>query len=225
MVLWTAGILVAVGLAWFVAAAAVPVWQVRGVLAGYAAEGDGDLSALGRAQVAADLQRLGGPAAAARKLRLYLLAPKAVAGKKKVAALMLAACDCDLEASRSVLESLARDGDDGLRRAAAAALDEIRAQEATKRMLPRVEELLREAGYWRDYPLHSVRWDVRRGQWEFLFVTGCPDAAYAAYITDETSERIDILLFPLMWTKYERPKPAPGATPAVKRGRKAEPAK
>jgi hypothetical protein len=35
MTLWTAGILLALGLAWFVGAVVVPVWQVRSTVVGF----------------------------------------------------------------------------------------------------------------------------------------------------------------------------------------------
>ncbi len=72
-------------------------------------------------------------------------------------------------------------------------------------MLKRVTELLKESGHWYpDYPLESVKFDKKRGQWMFLFSGSYVDAGVAGFITDENSDRIDILLFPPMWTKYER---------------------
>jgi predicted small lipoprotein YifL len=74
-------------------------------------------------------------------------------------------------------------------------------------MLSKVKELLQESGHWRpEYPLESVTFDEKRGQWQFLFGDNRPDSGIAAYISDETAERIDILLFPPLWTKYERKK-------------------
>ena len=64
MVLWTALILLALGLAWFIGAVAVPVWQIRRIVA--------------EARVLdpqAAVERLGGEAAAARKLAMYRRLP------------------------------------------------------------------------------------------------------------------------------------------------------
>jgi hypothetical protein len=37
-----------------------------------------------------------------------------------------------------------------------------------------------------------------------MFSDNRPDAGYAVFIENENATRIDILLFPPMWTKYER---------------------
>jgi hypothetical protein len=67
MLLWTAAILAALGLAWFIGAVVVPVWQTR--------------EALSRSRRLANstvhtFERLGGPRAAARKLALFLRMPR-----------------------------------------------------------------------------------------------------------------------------------------------------
>jgi len=67
MVLWTAGILLALGLAWFVGAVAVPFFQVRAVVREFG----------GRpSNVAAPyVERLGGPERAAARLALFARLP------------------------------------------------------------------------------------------------------------------------------------------------------
>ena len=67
MVLWTAGILLALGLAWFVAAVAVPYAQVRAFMV----KGDGPSPE--------QVRRLGGPEKAGRKTVWYLRLPQAIA--------------------------------------------------------------------------------------------------------------------------------------------------
>ena len=73
MVLWTAGILLALGLAWFIGAVAVPVWRARVAIAAYC-ERQLPCSEL--------LKRMGGEAALARKLALYRRMPTWVAPHK-----------------------------------------------------------------------------------------------------------------------------------------------
>lgn len=68
----------------------------------------------------------------------------------------------------------------------------------------RAVALMRESGHWQGYPLTSLGFDERRKQWKLQFSNGKPDGGYHVFIADEKSERIDILLFPPMWTKYER---------------------
>ena len=76
-------------------------------------------------------------------------------------------------------------------------------------MLKRVTQLLHESGHWDDrYPLHSIAFDEARRQWMFLFSDLKPDSGLAAFISDENAEQIDILLFPPMWTRYERKTPS-----------------
>jgi hypothetical protein len=81
MVLWTAGLLLVLGLVWFVAAAVVaPVWEVR--------------NWVGCAELSPDetVAELGGPEHAARKLAMYMRMPKGLAPDRKGASKLLAAC-------------------------------------------------------------------------------------------------------------------------------------
>jgi len=217
MALWTAGLLLVLGFIWFATAVMAPVWQVRAVLQHYPGETGSELCPIDHAQVVSDLERLGGARTAVGKIRLYLQMPRAIADKKQVAVLMLPSCDSDTTAAIPIITALTRDREEDVRHAAQKALEEIRCMEAKKLMLNHVVELLRESGYWRGYPLQSVKRDSKRQQWEFMFGDGRPDGGYAAYLTDETSDRIDILLLPPMWTKYERTKPLmKGSRPAEK---------
>ena len=81
MVGWTLGILAVLGLAWFVGAVAVPVWQVRRVIR--------EPSTVGLEE---DIQRLGGPDRAAPKLGRYLGMPDPLAERKPRAASLLGFC-------------------------------------------------------------------------------------------------------------------------------------
>jgi HEAT repeat protein len=113
MAAWTAGILLALGLAWFVGAVAVPV--VRAHLA---------LSSLSRADIAeADvIERLGGRLPACRALSLHLRCPGFDARERGMAAWLLKYCGSD------AVPPLRRAmGDDQwyVRRCAALALGEI----------------------------------------------------------------------------------------------------
>ncbi len=66
MVHWTAGILLALGLAWFVAAVVVPYFRVRAFMTGGAPSRE-------------DISRLGGPEKTARWIVWYLRLPKVIA--------------------------------------------------------------------------------------------------------------------------------------------------
>jgi len=81
MVLWTAAILAALGLAWFIGAVVVPVMQVRSAGLAWSEEQRGADMALG---AELHVQRLGSPAQAASRIRTYLhwsrLLPGAKAG-------------------------------------------------------------------------------------------------------------------------------------------------
>ena len=67
--LWTAGMLLALGLAWFVGAVVMPVWQTRSFLTSDEEYEDGAAINQGRWNL---VQRLGGQEKAASKLHLYL---------------------------------------------------------------------------------------------------------------------------------------------------------
>ena len=201
MALWTAVILAALGLAWFVGAVVVPVFEVRAVVREWHTGGYHPM--YNDKLFATDIKGLGGPQAGVRKLSLYLLVPESLAPHKEFVVSVLGECG---EPAIPKLEKLLKHKNPSIRQAALRALEKVRCAEAEKLMLGRVVQLLRESGYWRGYPLQSVKRDMKRQQWEFLFSDGRTDSGYAAFITDENSERIDILLFPPMWTKYERKK-------------------
>jgi len=73
-------------------------------------------------------------------------------------------------------------------------------------ILGRAVELMKESGHWQGYPMKSLGFDKKRNQWKLEFSSGKPDGGYHVFIADEKAERIDILLFPPMWTEYERKK-------------------
>jgi HEAT repeat protein len=88
MAAWSAGIVLALGLAWLICAVAAPAWQVHRVLADEA-----EMVAKGRPALApSPVDRLGGKATAARKLDLYLRLPKGLARYKRGALALLAGC-------------------------------------------------------------------------------------------------------------------------------------
>jgi len=118
--LWTAGILLALGLAWFVGEVAVPVWQADRTVAQY-----DDLkrhASYPWQGLRQSIEDLGGEAAAARKLGLYLRMPGWAAGHKVVALEVLTHCGKPaLPAFRDALGSR----DDGVRGAAVFYLPEL----------------------------------------------------------------------------------------------------
>ena len=93
MILWTAAILAALGLAWFIGAVAVPVWQVRSVLKKnlISSKGQGSSSQLfyGRQTAVKDL---GGEEEGARKMGLYLRLPNWAAPEKLAVIRTLSHC-------------------------------------------------------------------------------------------------------------------------------------
>jgi len=132
MVFWSAGILLALGLAWFVAAVVVPVWQVRTALpTPFALNWGGDNSispwedesfvsaenSLMRCGVFAEavIGRLGGNEKAARKLKCYLRAPSKFAPRKDDAFEFLVWCG---EPARPVILEAMQDPDPAMRRLA-----------------------------------------------------------------------------------------------------------
>ncbi len=120
MVLWTAGILLAIGAAWFVGAVAVPVWRADCTMAQY-----DDLkrhASYPWQGLRQSIEDLGGEDAAARKLGLYLRMPGWAAGHKVVALEILAHCGkLALPAFRDALGSR----DTGVRGAAVFHLPEL----------------------------------------------------------------------------------------------------
>jgi hypothetical protein len=73
MALWTAGILLALGLAWFIGAVVVPVWRVRALL-------DDERNYFGI--IEGGVAKLGGPERAARPLSIYMRLPEKLAPHK-----------------------------------------------------------------------------------------------------------------------------------------------
>lgn len=135
MALWTAGILLVLGLAWFIGAVVVPVWQVRPVLeemwdgahshaVSFQVTGEpltdyGAAQALSGETEAADraLVRLGGQDRAVGKLRLYLRLPSSLAPHKNMAVIVLGQC---YSRALSALREASRSRDQAVRRIAAA---------------------------------------------------------------------------------------------------------
>jgi hypothetical protein len=157
MVLWTAGILLLLGLVWFVGAVVVPVWQIRSwASVKFAEHGDVDLIAGGMAYadavaeetdiISVDvwdlkepmLRRLGGPEAAARKLTLYYRLPQWIAPHKCVAIRVLACCG---EHALPTMVAALRDPDPRIRSTAITAITLIRGPEEKER-LPFLEGML-----------------------------------------------------------------------------------
>jgi hypothetical protein len=138
MAAWTAGMLLALGLAWFVGAVAVPVWQVRRevltVRPRVPALGDIPPLCLHEAwdswQPGPAVDQLGGPDNAVSKLGLYLRLPNMIAPRKDRAAKALGSCAADK--SVPVLEGLLLERDVVVRQAAAEALKKIRGGEPPK---------------------------------------------------------------------------------------------
>jgi hypothetical protein len=88
MVLWSAGILLMLGLAWFVGAVVVPVWQVHRELVRFRLE----IKRVGSGRYSEVVPRLGGPDRAISSIRLYLLMPTRLADKKGSALGVLGCC-------------------------------------------------------------------------------------------------------------------------------------
>ena len=91
MILWTAAILAALGVAWFIGAVAVPVWQTRAAVQAvydklspwYEVGGIGvDSQRTSERQAA--VERLGGPDLAARRLGFYLMLPEWTDSKRRL---------------------------------------------------------------------------------------------------------------------------------------------
>jgi hypothetical protein len=118
MAAWTAAIVLALGLAWFVGAVVVPVWQVRSVVRAYEPSAPKPYSAPAHYVV-----ELGGPKLAAHKLGLYLKLPDSVASDKPCAIWLLSFCD---KPGVVKLKELLPDRDAAVRMAAERALTDIR---------------------------------------------------------------------------------------------------
>jgi hypothetical protein len=88
MGLWTTGILLVLGLAWFIGTVAVPFWQVRAEVNTYKLR-------FRELPSPSAVDRLGGPDRAIPKLALYLRLPERVAGDKWVVLHLLGHCNKD----------------------------------------------------------------------------------------------------------------------------------
>ena len=122
-VLWSAGMLVALGLVWFSAAVVVPFWQAKAALNAYATD---------PAMACWDVGwRLGGPESAVRKLSVYLRMPRSMAPHRAEAVGILGECG---ENADSALTSLLSDG--AVQTEAAAALERIRYESTRARVIP-----------------------------------------------------------------------------------------
>ena len=98
--LWTAGILLALGLAWFVGAVVVPVWQTRAAVTRCY-----DRRALLARALVDEVDVLGGPDEATQKLGLYLRVPDPLAPHRMIATRMLGECGrCAVPALKSLLD-------------------------------------------------------------------------------------------------------------------------
>ncbi len=84
MALWTAAILLALGLAWFVGTVAAPVWQVRRITDEIGQDTD-------HQEARGMIMKLGGQEAAVGKLTLFIRMPDSIAPQwnKKMAAILL----------------------------------------------------------------------------------------------------------------------------------------
>jgi HEAT repeat protein len=89
MAFWTAALLLALGLAWFISVVVAPVWQVRSAV--FALDNEHNLHH-GTPDLTPYIDRLGGAEAALPKLRLYLRMPEFTAPGRVVAVLMLGGC-------------------------------------------------------------------------------------------------------------------------------------
>ena len=96
MAAWTAGMLLAVGLAWFVGAAVVPFYRAKKCLEDGSADTLGDLA----------VTQLGGPNEAVRGLVIYYRMPKSVAPRKDNAVWLLGRCADTGRSSDAALATL-----------------------------------------------------------------------------------------------------------------------
>mgnify|MGYP000889834816 FL=1 len=115
MVLWTAGILLALALAWFVGAVAVPLLKTRNCLEEHSGIKMGPQRAI---------DMLGGPQEAVRGLAIYYRAPKFLAPHRTEAIRLLGYC-CEegrQVAALAVLRSALQSEDDDVRNCAAESL-------------------------------------------------------------------------------------------------------
>jgi hypothetical protein len=140
MALWTAGILLCLGLVWFVGVVAVPAWGVRAVLvrASNMREEPGEYV----------IANLGGGQAAARRLGLYLRMPGFLVPHRRLAAGILG--QCGYAATPELLQCVV-DSDREVRLEAVDALGRMRAVCATKPLMRRLgdpDRLIRSKAAW-----------------------------------------------------------------------------
>ncbi|HOX08413.1 MAG TPA: hypothetical protein PK280_18605 [Planctomycetota bacterium] len=100
MAAWTAAILLALGLAWFVGAVVVPVWQVNNAVNDLERSQPAKVHYLGLAS-AIEGRLLDNPREAARKTRLYIRLLRPSGDRESAAYLLLQICD-----GRSVVAAL-----------------------------------------------------------------------------------------------------------------------
>ncbi len=117
MVAWTLGILAILGLAWFVGAVAVPVWQVRTIVKSW--EGGRYHPMYTGRFFTYEIAQLGGPASASRKLGIYLRTRIGSSANRLVATAILGECG---DPAVPELQRLLGDEDACVRQAAAACL-------------------------------------------------------------------------------------------------------
>jgi hypothetical protein len=124
MVLSTMALLLALGLVWFVAAVAVPVWQVsRFIKDDY----DGTSTA-----PRTGIARLGGPRSAVHKLRIYLRMPSWLVAHRMEAIDTVVRCGPEAKAAVPEIRNLMRSDDWLLSHTAADALKTILGEEPPK---------------------------------------------------------------------------------------------
>jgi len=133
MALWTAALLLVLGLIWFVAAVAVPVWQTRKVVDDYCRKTFGNTQpgtppAPGYYEMQV-IEVLGGRAQSARRIDLYLRLPAKSPAHVHSAVYLLGWCGRN---AIPVLERILENRDPSVRIAAAEALKKIKGEEPPK---------------------------------------------------------------------------------------------
>jgi hypothetical protein len=132
MAAWTAGILLALGLAWLIGAVVVPLWETKAVVGQYRDTSSWvysgtDLESYRLAIETQAINKLGGPRRAARLLSLYVRMPDRWSTEKRSAMKLLGGCGPDAVPQ---LEGLLDHRNVVVRSAAAEALKKIRGEEA-----------------------------------------------------------------------------------------------
>ncbi len=196
IILWTAGILLVVGLAWFAGAVAWPLWRTRAEIAELGVEDKLPLglsysASYSRAEADARatwlVERFGGAERAARRVRQYLAMPRAIAPDRATAVYLLGFCrghavddlisrlgSQDPTIRACAVEALAMIGPDA--RKASPRLETLR-QDPDKRVREAVPEALSRVRS------DSEPWDERR-----LFAVYNLDKATAAPVENDLSK-------------------------------------